>query len=193
MVNMARHAANNEALSYRDFHVGASAYAITFDGAKAPTITGGANYKPDEDSPKYCAEMDIIDQAEEDSFDQIIGMVVAGTNDPKKIYEVMGREAATLHPCDMCRDKMHKSRLIVPDTLVVTVALEEDVAQVHTFDELKMIYDMSVRQARGLVHRPVELDLDNWGERIQAFDRGAQASPDIDPTRLARLVLTNTV
>lgn len=89
MVRMARYGAASEAISYRDFHVGASAYAVKFDGSKPPVALGGANYKPDKQTSKYCAEMDVIDHLEGDDYDQVIGIVIAGTTDPAEIREVM--------------------------------------------------------------------------------------------------------
>ncbi len=193
MVRMARFGATNEAISYRDFHVGASAYAIKFDGSKPPVTLGGANYKPDQQTPKYCAEMDVVDHLEGNDYDQIVGSVVAGTTDPKAIKAVMGRVTPTLHPCHACQDKMAGSRLVTPDTIVITVGLENDVAQIHTFDDLQMIYELEERQGAQVMAPPVDLDLSNWARREQAFDVLMQMSADNDPVSAAQLVLSSTV
>ncbi len=193
MVNMARHGAENEAFSYREFHVGASAYAVKFDGSKPPIVIGGANYKPDQDTPKYCAEMDVIDHATEDGYDHIIGMVIAGTDDPEEIRAVMNRITPTLHPCGACQTKMDNSRLITPETIIVTIALDSDKAQIHTFDDLKMVYEVE-EQAGNAIQSPVaELDLANWGQREDAFDAITQATADVDPVRVTRMALSSTV
>lgn len=193
MVKMARWAAYNEAISYRDFHVGASAYATSHEGSRAPIIIGGANYKPDKEAPKYCAEMDIIDQVAEYGLDEIIGLVIAGTTDPNEIKDVMGRVTPTLPPCAACRDKMNHSGLITPETIVITVGLDSDRAQVHSFDDLELIYELEEKQAASIMAPVVDLDLPNWSRRENDFDTLAQASPDTDPVRLTRLVLSSTV
>jgi cytidine deaminase len=193
MVQMARHAVNNEAISHRDFHVGASAYVIKFDGSRLPIVIGGANYKPDEKSPKYCAEMDVIDHAEEDKYDQIIGMVIAGTDEPEAIKSVMGRVTPTLHPCTACQQKMQDSHLVTPDTVIVTMALDSDKAQVHTFDDLQMIYELEEKQGASIMAPAVDLDLANWDQKVSAFDAITQMSADNDPVSVTQLVLSSTV
>lgn len=193
MVRMARYGANSEALSYRDFHVGASACSVSYDGSKPPMVVGGANYKPDKITPKYCAEMDVIDHATEGGYDEIIGMVIAATDDPEEIQAIMDRVTPTLHPCDACQAKMEKSHLVTPDTLVVTVALDSDKAQVHTFDELQMIYELEEEAGRAIMAPTIDLDLANWHERERAFDLIMQSSADNDPVSAARLVLSANV
>lgn len=193
MVNMARHGANSEALSYRKFHVGASAYAITFDGSKPPMVIGGANYKPDQETPKYCAEMDVLDHALENGYDHILGMVIAGTDDPEDIRSVMHRVTPTLHPCDVCQSKMDGSDLIAPDTLIVTIALDSDKAQIHTFDDLKLIYEVEEQEGDAIQSPAITLDLANWRQHEEAFDAITQASADTDPVKITRLALSSTV
>ena len=193
MVAMARNGAENEAISYRSFHVGASAYALKFDGSRAPIVIGGANYKPDKETPKYCAEMDVIDQATEDGFDEIIGMVIAGTTDPRRIRAVTDRYTSTLHPCDVCQEKMRDSKLITSDTIIVTIGLDKNIAQIHAFDDLQTIYELEENDGAFLMSPTIELDLEKWEDKKTAFDYLVQEHADIDSSRMARLVLSNQV
>jgi hypothetical protein len=187
MVDMARYAARNESISYR-VHVGASAYATSFDTG-ASTVLGGANYKPDKDTPKYCAEMDVLDQLEEEGYDQIIGIVIAGTTDPEIIKSIAGRATPTLHPCSVCRDKMGKSKLITPDTIFVTVDLDSDKAQVQTLVDLQLIYEMGEQEGNYFMTPAVDLDLKDWTQRKDAFDH-IMRSADNDAAHAAEFVLS---
>lgn len=190
MIKMARYAAMNEAISYRGVHVGASAYAIKFDGSKGPTVIGGANYKPDKSSPKYCAEMDVIDQLEEDGYDEILGMVVAGTMDQEIIKSIMGRPAPTLHPCQACREKMTKSGLITTDTIILTIGLESDRYQVHTIPDLRFIYETEEKEGVSMMSSAEERRLEYWPERQNVFDSLTRDDMNNDFARAARLVLS---
>jgi hypothetical protein len=88
---------------------------------------------------------------------------------------------------------MDESALIGPDTIILTIALDSDVAQVHTFDDLKTIYELEERHAASIMAPPVELDLANWHRKEDAFDALVQASADTDPIKITRLVLSSTV
>lgn len=88
---------------------------------------------------------------------------------------------------------MAGSRLITPDTIIVTVGMENDTAQVHTFDDLQMIYGMEERRGAQVMAPVVDLDLAHWAQREQAFDAFIQASVDNDPVKVAKIVLSSTV
>lgn len=192
MINIARKSANDNAVSYREFHVGAALFAVTFD-CKTTTILGGANYKPRRSSRKYCAEMDVIDQAEEMGLEHAIGIVIAGPEDPEQIKSVMGHVAPTLHPCSACRVKMTNSKLFTDDTIVMTVGKETDRAQVYGFDDLRVLYDVGTGPETSLVSPAVELDLNNWHRNQYFYDQAVNQSNNADPSRVARLALSTTI
>lgn len=193
MINIARKSANDNAVSYRKLHVGAALFAVTFD-SKMTAILGGANYKPRRGARKYCAEMDVIDQAEEKGFEHAIGIVIAGPEDSKQIESVMGHPAPTLHPCTPCREKMTRSDLFTDDTIVMTVGMETDRAQIYRFDDLRVLYGFENTGANPNWMSPVvELDLENWHRTQYFYDQAVNQSGNADPSRLAMLALSTTV
>lgn len=131
----ARRAAEQHAVSYRDFKVGASAYAIdtTHDTVG---FFFGANYKPHEGAPKYCAEMQVLDKAREAGFDKVIAMATFGPSDYGDVNELA---SPTLHPCADCRALFDKDPLIHNTTLFATsnekgdieMMLAEDLQALH--------------------------------------------------------------
>ncbi len=147
MFQLARDAARDEAISYRNFHVGAAIYAIN-EQTRETAILSAGNKKANPDVEKYCAERSVIDQVEmlwgrkaiEERHARAIGLVVAGTTDKSKIAEVTGRVTPTLHPCDSCRNLFEESLLIRSDTLVVSIGDTSDVHQVHSVAELQKFY-----------------------------------------------------
>lgn len=192
MINIARKAANNNAVSYRKLHVGASLFAVTFD-CNMTAILGGANYKPRRGARKYCAEMDVIDQAEDKGFEHAIGIVIAGPEDPEQIKSVMGHSAPTLHPCLPCREKMAQSNLFTDDTIVMTIGTETDKAQIYRFDDLRILYDFGDESDNSWMSPVVELDLNNWHRTQYFYDQAVNQANNADPARIARLAISTTV
>jgi cytidine deaminase len=133
-IDLARDAARMRAISHRNFHVGAVAYAGDTTLSRVATLDG-ANVKRTKEDPKYCAEMSVIDQAQGLGFSKVLGLVVAGTSDPEKIKSVSGVATPTLHPCDACRKKMTASGLFQESSLIVTVSTDEDAYEVHSYGE----------------------------------------------------------
>jgi cytidine deaminase len=193
MVDEARRSARDEAVSWRRFHVGAALFAAELAGART-AVLAGANSKPQPDSPKYCAEMNVLDQAAAHGLEHVIGIVVAGTNDSAQIEAVTGIATPTLHPCDACLQKMAGSSLIEPETLIVTVALEEDVMQVHSYQEMALIYATEGTASMEYMTPSYPLDLENWPRRQFIYDRLASASDNLlHPPAVARLALTSVI
>lgn len=193
MIGISRQSAMEIAVSYRDLKVGASLIGGNADGSET-TIIGGANYKPHRKSRKYCAEMDILDRAEESGLEHVTGMVIAGPEDPKLIKEILGFEADTIHPCRECRNKMSDSSLITSDTIVMNVGLEKDIAQVYTFGDLQILYDLEEEMGIDWQSPTVDLDLKNWHRRQFFYGEAVSHSDNhADPVSLAKLALTSTI
>ncbi len=79
-IDLARRSAEERAVSYRDFKVGASAFAVTDDGSRGAYLFG-ANNTPYQGAPKDCAEMDILKKVDERGLDWIVGLAIFGPPD----------------------------------------------------------------------------------------------------------------
>jgi cytidine deaminase len=114
--DLAQRAADEKAVSYRDFKVGASACAISFEQQRMAYLFG-ANLTPYKGASKRCAEMEVVSKAEERGFEKILALGIFG---PSKFDDVQELPSPTLHPCDQCRDLLNNSPLVDDDLLVVT-------------------------------------------------------------------------
>ena len=144
LVYLARRSTDEEAYSYRGFHVGASLFAL-LPKLRQTVLFSAGNTKL-ENEAKLCAEMRILNELE--SYGQIvgdspqaIGLVIVGTSDRQLIKGVTGRESSTLHPCQECQDIMGKSSVITDETLIVTAGIDSDDHQVHSYGQLRDFYD----------------------------------------------------
>lgn len=142
--NLAYHArrwADHRAVSYRNFNVGAAAMVLRHDDHSARVgILAGANYKPDPDTQKVCAEMAVLELAESLRYEQVIGFVVAGTSDRQQIEAVTMRDAPTLHPCEACRSLFSENDMMHDEALFMTVGDREDRFQLFSQKELLQHY-----------------------------------------------------
>jgi hypothetical protein len=152
LVEKARQAALNQAVSYRGFWVGAAAYAYD-TSPESPRIgiytagnfkaALGEAYDPAcdvKDIPKNCAEMNILLTAEEDGFTRVGLLAVAATTNRKKIAEVTDVASRTLHPCRECGDVLQGSSLIDRRTVILTIGSGEDVYQAQTVGDYRTRY-----------------------------------------------------
>ncbi len=115
LIRKARHAAQN-ALSYRNFHVGCA--VLAWNGRAYRTFLG-ANMKPAKDGPKTCAEQVAVGSARARGYRLIVAIVVVGEPQPDDTSKV---ETATLHPCWLCRTIFRNIPEVTDDTVVLTVA-----------------------------------------------------------------------
>lgn len=114
-IDLAKKAAKEWAVSYRDFKVGASAYAVSLDGLRAAYLFG-ANNTPYPGAPKDCAEMDIIKKVNQRGLDRIVALAIFGPPDSGTVNRV---NTATLHPCDVCRTQFSEDPAVRDDTLFI--------------------------------------------------------------------------
>ena len=162
MVLMARQALMTEAVSYRNFHVGASLLAVDEIGKRMGIYSAG-NKKYNPKVEKYCAENSVIQQAQDDAMTRAIGLVVVGTSDGDRIKGVTGRATPTLHPCDVCRTVFIDSPIVKSDMLVVTTGDTYDAHQVHSVDQLIGFYNGSDTKADH--HHYEDPGFESWEER----------------------------
>ena len=122
-IDLAAKGAREQAVSYRDFKVGASAYAISASGLLAAYLFG-ANYKPSREADKYCAELDVLNKAQRRGLDRIVALAIYG---PADFGDVNMLQSLTLHPCDQCRNMLDASPLLTDDTLIITANEKGDI------------------------------------------------------------------
>ncbi|MEO6761611.1 MAG: cytidine deaminase [Candidatus Saccharimonadales bacterium] len=121
-VDLARRSADEAAVSYRNFKVGASACAID-DKTSRIGYFFGANYKPSPNSDKYCAELDIVRKVRSVGFNKIIALTIFG---PSEFADVDIFPSPTLHPCVVCRKMLGGDSLFADNPLVITTNREGD-------------------------------------------------------------------
>ncbi len=185
MIDQARASAEQNAISHRDFHVGASVFFV--DSAGQGFTDDSANYKLTPDSPKICAEMDILfklDQSYEEN--KIVGFVIAGTSDVGEIEDVNGHKTDTLHPCADCIKALEASDAVDDSTLFVTVGLDEDIMQVQTFSEIKRSY-----RSHGNPEDVPSQSFDHldWFERQDIYDQMTQGIGHLEQSDPRRIVM----
>lgn len=134
-VEQAARAARTKAVSYRDFRVGASACAFDDEGGRVGYFFG-ANYKPDADSPKYCAELDIVKKVRSSQFNRIIALAVFGPSDFANVDPYPG---PTLPPCGVCRE-MLATDPVFPEDLIIVTANKEGDQELFLKDELLRLH-----------------------------------------------------
>ena len=124
MLVRARHAANSDAESYRNYFVGCTVLAFNAYAAmpgERYKIFSGSNIKIYPDQPKLCAEPIAVAGAKNAGYKLIVGMVVVGTPQAEN-----GKICSTLRPCMNCRTICSALDIVVPQTVIYTAHLEED-------------------------------------------------------------------
>lgn len=134
LVDRAREA-RDEAVSYRDFHVGAVLLAATGD-LRFVGVIEAANTKPTPASDKVCAEKRLFGRARKKGYVEPVGLVVCGELNADHGSDL---ESPTLHPCLECRE-------IIPDnTLIMSVRPDKDAFELKTGRELKVLHAAAAR------------------------------------------------
>lgn len=137
-IDRAKRAAEQHAISYRDFKVGASAYVIDATNSRVGYFFG-ANFTPYKGAPKRCAEMEVLTKARQAGFDRVIALATFG---PSEHGDVNSVATTTLHPCAECREILDTEPLVRDDTLIVTsnregdveLLLKKDLVELHRLD-----------------------------------------------------------
>ncbi|MDB5162801.1 MAG: hypothetical protein JWN28_408 [Candidatus Saccharibacteria bacterium] len=110
------------AVSYRDFNVGAAAVALTRHNAGFQ-ILPGINAKTNEEGPlNMHAEQLALRTAKTHNADMISIVAVVGNTQPD---QQSGHEMHTLHPCGKCRTKLFEEPLIDNDATLIFSALPD--------------------------------------------------------------------
>lgn len=180
LVRYARGAALSEAVSYRNFHVGASLVGLNERNATV-TVATGWNVKPSEEAPKQCAEEVALSTAAILGIKRVYGIVIAGTSDPGAIKSVNGEEAPTLLPCEQCRARLAVSPIVDDDTHIIAVGTYIDQAEYASQAEL----DGS--------HKPMNLFRFYFGSWDKVIERYDTLRPDQPASVAARLALFNSL
>lgn len=135
MVENARAEAEEYSASWRGFKVGGAMVAVASQEYRQGVVYG-ANSKPNLTKAKVCSEKRLFGATRKRGLDWPIGMVIVGK---PNLDHGSGLKMPTLHPCEECRILLDEQAQ--PDTLVMTVGLEEDIYQIMTVDELLTLHN----------------------------------------------------
>lgn len=116
LIDLAQKAANEHAVSYRGFNVGASAYVVSTEHQRAGFLFGG-NLTPYKGAPKRCAELEVVTKARQRGFDRVVALATFG---PSDFGDVNAVQSPTLHPCAECRTMLDGEPIVPDDTLIIT-------------------------------------------------------------------------
>jgi cytidine deaminase len=178
MVEKARTAALEEAVSYRELDVGAAGLALRPPAIDTGIYTGG-NIKPSKHPTTICAEKVMIEKAKKAGFTVIAGIVVASSATVEEIKSVVHVPAPTLPPCPPCSNYFVESPLMRQDTVIVSVPLDSDKRQIRLHAELRASY------LNGYLHEleeaPVRYGFEDWDKRVQLYEDLARAERELPP------------
>ena len=127
------------AVSYRDFKVGAAVVGLAFKPSRFKIMTG-VNVKPDEESNMNVhAEQVALQKARDDHFDAISIVAVVGNTQSDK---QSGKEMPTLHPCGLCRGIMtHDPMMHHQATLIVSALPDFSSLELYSLDALNTYHE----------------------------------------------------
>jgi cytidine deaminase len=167
MTEAARYMADNVAISWRNFKVGAAVLAINPTEYKQGIFLG-ANFTPDppaEDGThavKVCAEQVALQKAINSGYDRIIAITVSGQRQPDIRSGLL---TPTLHPCGPCRDVSGALHQVADDALILSTATTpegEDAYELHTSRELQIVHDQATPDLR---RYRIDPNFTNWNAR----------------------------
>ncbi|MDD5489343.1 MAG: hypothetical protein PHP25_01525 [Candidatus Moranbacteria bacterium] len=136
LVDEARRMAETCAMSYRKFCVGCALFAFNSQPYYINDfykIFMGSNMKPLADGPNMCAEAVAAQAARHAGYELIVGVVIAGQ--PQEDHK-SGLLHPTLLPCGNCRTFLSAMPEVRLDTEFLTLHLDGDIHQIHTFAEI---------------------------------------------------------
>jgi cytidine deaminase len=109
--------ASFQALSYRDFRVGAAATTFNSTTRNLGLVTG-FNVKPSEENTiNIHAEQMVIEKVRHHGLGQILALAVWGE---PQIDDANAQESPTLHPCALCREMISEAPEITPSTAILS-------------------------------------------------------------------------
>lgn len=191
----ARSAANTEALSYRKFHVGATGKLLNHNDFTAVYELSAGNMKVSQQEPKFCAEMNIIEQANQIAGENhFVGVVIAGTTDRDEIEAVNGIATPTLHPCDRCRHEMVSSAEFGADTMIITAGLKGQIAQVHFFGEMLGLYEGNAPADALTYATDTQFGFEEWPNIVDYYDEVLAAEHlEVSKPLIAKLAIESAI
>ncbi len=146
---MAAQWAEKYAVHYDGFKVGAGLLAIRYDlpigHPKRYKSFYGFNTKLKKGicPHKKCAERRAREQATNEGYHEIVGIVVVGLprDASKEVEELV---TPTLHPCLQCQEEMRHDPMMRPDTLILTAKFEQYPDPIefdcHTFSQILRLH-----------------------------------------------------
>ena len=131
--------AQNMAISYRHFKVGAALLGLSFQPSNFQMLTG-VNVKPDKESQMNVhAEQTALQKAHDRHVNAVSMIVVVGD---KQSDKQSGKEMHTLHPCGLCRGVMLDDALVDNHaTLVVSTLPDFSEIELYSVEGLRQFHD----------------------------------------------------
>lgn len=167
LIDMARESGHDESYSYRGFKVGVAGLFWTIGKTETGLLPAG-NLKSKDYKPKFCAEQRLVARGINAGFTHLVGLVVAATTDKGEIAAVTDVPTPTLHPCSECRQELKHHSLVSDETIVITTGFDRDRYQVHTFGQLRRLYDEFEEEA--LMHDRIADSQPDWDVCAAKYD-----------------------
>lgn len=129
------------AVSYRGFKVGAAIIGLTFRPSNFQIMTG-VNVKPDEESQMNVhAEQVALQKAHDRHTDAVSMIVVVGETQSDK---QSGHDMHTLHPCGLCRGVMDLDPIVDNEATLIASALPDfSSIELYSVNGLKAYHETS--------------------------------------------------
>lgn len=131
--------AQTQAVSYRDFRVGAAAVTLTASPPRIQIVTG-INVKPDQTtSMNVHAEQVALQKVDDRGFNYVSILAVVGET---QADTQSGQQTATLHPCGLCRNVMDEHSGINPELTLLASALPDlRTIELYNLSSLQKLHD----------------------------------------------------
>ena len=145
------------AVSYRGFKVGAALIGLTFRPANFQIMTG-VNVKPDEESQMNVhAEQVALQKAHDRGVDAVSMVVVVGETQADK---QSGHDMHTLHPCGLCRGVMDSDPLVDNQaTLIASTLPDFSSIELYSIEGLKAYHETNDDSNIARIELPPNLTL----------------------------------
>ncbi|QQS15417.1 MAG: hypothetical protein IPK84_03540 [Candidatus Moraniibacteriota bacterium] len=102
--------------------------------------------KLERDARNTCAEQEVVAQIRQQGHlfptERMLALVVAGEPQDEPDGE-SGVMTCTLHPCRHCRRLLREIPEMRPDTIIITVKLEVDFWEIHSFQEILELHGIA--------------------------------------------------
>jgi hypothetical protein len=129
------------AVSHRSIPLLVGAAGVGFTVTGRPLLFEGANNSPFPGARRDCAEMDILEQADQRQCEVLCGLHVAGPSDLTEIEEINGLPRPVLDLCSDCRGLLLSHPSAPSGLRIVNLAIDAKRREVQTLGEVHERYE----------------------------------------------------